>query len=159
MSQNTVNQNNVPQAPELDQYAGGDGIQILNKLTANDWGSFFRRGEREDHKHDTVILSQGQLGSAVYFILDGEVRVEQMDDEKVVKLARLGPGSVFGEMSFLDSAPVSANVIADGTVGVLKITSDILDELLRDEEGFGTRFYYSLALTLSRRLRATNKLL
>lgn len=159
MSQEKANQDNVPQLPSVEEYAGGGGIEILNKLTANDWGSFFLHGEREDHVHDSIILTQGQLGSAVYFILEGEVRIEQIIEDKLTELARLGPGSIFGEMSFLDNAPVSASVVADGVVGILKITSDIMENLLTEDSGFGTRFYNSLALTLSRRLRATNKLL
>ena len=59
----------------------------------------------------TAIIQQGEEGDALYLVLDGGVKVtisEGGDDEFLV--ARLGKGSIFGELSLLDREPRSATV-------------------------------------------------
>ena len=53
-----------------------------------------------------------QPGELVYVLLDGTVKiyVDQIDGSEVI-LAFLGPGDTFGEMSMVDSAGRSANVV------------------------------------------------
>ena len=89
---------------------------------------------------------------------EGQVRIERTVGDKTVEIARLANGSVFGEMSFLDKAGASASVVADGSVGVIHIKNEDIDELIEGDPAFGSRFYHSLAITLSRRLRATNRI-
>ena len=73
---------------------------------------------REYH-YNQIILRQGQLGAALWVISDGKVRIERDDRGVTTQLARLGPGLVFGKMSFLDESGASANVVADGKVEIL----------------------------------------
>ena len=60
----------------------------------------------------TNIITADQPGEVVYFILRGAVKIymDQVDGTRVI-LAILGPGEVVGEMSLVDSAGRSANVI------------------------------------------------
>ena len=74
-----------------------------------------------------------------------------------MEIARLGPGAIFGEMSFLDGAPVSANVIAVGKVEVLRIDGASTKQAMKKDPSFAGRFYHSIAEILVRRLRATSK--
>ncbi len=61
-------------------------------------------------------------------------------------------------MSFLEKSKISVCVIADSHVVVLKIPGDDLETLIAEDVEFGQRFYRSVAVTLSRRLRATKGL-
>jgi CRP-like cAMP-binding protein len=106
----------------------------LNRLSVEDWNELLWRAR-------------------------GEVRIERTDHQRSAHLARLGPGSVLGEMSFLDQSGASASVAADGKVEILFVESKDLAQLLEADQGFAARFYHSLATTLSRRLRATNELI
>ena len=56
-------------------------------------------------------------------------------------------------MSFLENRPVSATVIAENNVEVDAIDDTHLKSLLMSEAAFSARFYNSLAITLSHRLR------
>ena len=60
-----------------------------------------------------VIIKQGDPGIGLYVICSGKVKIvkETAGGEKL-DIAELGPGDFFGEMTVLDSAPRSANVIA-----------------------------------------------
>src|ERR1700744_2817499 len=55
---------------------------------------------------------EGESARLMYFVVHGEVEVQKHDAERSVSLAKLGPGSMFGEMSFWDGAPASADVLA-----------------------------------------------
>ncbi|HRC27064.1 MAG TPA: cyclic nucleotide-binding domain-containing protein, partial [Alphaproteobacteria bacterium] len=44
-----------------------------------------------------LIVSQGAPGQAAYYVLDGFVKVFRPLGEKEALVARLGPGSIFGE--------------------------------------------------------------
>jgi CRP/FNR family transcriptional regulator, cyclic AMP receptor protein len=59
------------------------------------------------------IITAEQPGEVVYVILRGAVKIyqDQADGRRVI-LALLGPGDIVGEMSLIDSAGRSANVIS-----------------------------------------------
>ena len=66
-------------------------------------------------------------------------------------------GELFGEMSFLEEAGASASVVADDEVEVDVIPGEHVRRLLDSLPGFAARFYHSLAVTLSERLRRTSR--
>jgi CRP/FNR family transcriptional regulator, cyclic AMP receptor protein len=53
------------------------------------------------------VLRQGELGSGLFIVVDGEVGVIVDDEER----ATLGTGSFFGEVSVLLGEPVMADII------------------------------------------------
>lgn len=89
----------------------------------------------------------------------GSVRVEQHRHGHTQILARLGPGQVFGEISFIDSLGAAASVTADEPTEIERIAGDYVDALIASAPGFATRFYLSIAVTLAGHLRATSELL
>ena len=65
----------------------------------------FRKGD--------VIIKQGDFGIGLYFICCGKVNiVKKTAGGENLYMAELGPGDFFGEMTVLDNAPRSADVIA-----------------------------------------------
>ena len=144
---------------EIEQIkSAADGKGTFNKLASDDWTTLLGLGSREHYEHGTPIVTEGDKDVGVSFVAEGEVRIERTVGDKTVEIARLANGSVFGEMSFLDKAGASASVVADGSVGVIHIKNEDIDELIEGDPAFGSRFYHSLAITLSRRLRATNRI-
>jgi CRP/FNR family cyclic AMP-dependent transcriptional regulator len=59
-----------------------------------------------------VVFQEGDLGEVLFVILSGRVKVllTGRDGQEFI-LSFLGPGSFFGEMAILDSAPRSASVV------------------------------------------------
>lgn len=124
-------------------------------LTDDDWALLIEKGETVDFKKDRVILEEGERRRALYVILEGSCRVEQSHQGKDVKVADLGANEFFGDMNDLEGIGASASVIAEEPTKVLIITPEETNTLLLSVPGLETRFYQSLALSLSRRLRET----
>lgn len=155
MSDDNVVNLDFDKVPDGQQAIGG---LVLGKLTGADWHNLFNLGQRLEFMHDDVILEQDQVNDSLYFITDGQVRIERAEYGETIQLAEIGVASIFGEMSFLEKSKISASVISDSHVVVLKIHGAGLENLIAEDVEFAQRFYQSIAVTLSRRLRATNTL-
>jgi CRP-like cAMP-binding protein len=95
-----------------------------------------------------VLCRQGAVGRQSFVILDGEATV-MIDGAKV---ADLGPGSFFGEMSVIDGAQRVATVTAATQMTVLALTPQELRELM-DVPNVVRR----VVATLSGRLRLADR--
>jgi CRP/FNR family transcriptional regulator, cyclic AMP receptor protein len=80
---------------------------------------------------DRVIARQGEIGTGLFMVVDGAVRVVQ--DGVVV--ARLGPGGFFGELSVLDGGPRNAQVSAEVPTTCLALATWDAERVMRDEPG------------------------
>lgn len=80
-----------------------------------------------------TIVTQGETGSDMYFIISGSARVHHGE----VVLADIGAGGVFGEMAVLDSEKRSASVTIQGDSVLLSIgRDDFYSALAADPEAF-----------------------
>lgn len=82
---------------------------------------------RETHEAGGVIVKEGSHGSAVYVVSSGKVEISKIVQGKKVVLEILGPGDIFGEMSYLDPAPRSATAIALEDTVLELLDRDFLD--------------------------------
>lgn len=94
---------------------------------------------------EEILFSAGDMGDAMYILVDGEVRVVR--DRQAI--ARLGPGECVGEMAALDWEPRSATVIASKPCLLIRLGRNELMDLLRDHP----TLVRSLALVLTNRIR------
>ena len=78
-------------------------------------------------------MRQGEAGRSLFVVRTGDVRIEKADGGSTRELARLGPGSFFGEMSLLTGEPRSASVVALGEVEVVVVEKDAFSTLLHDD--------------------------
>jgi len=124
--------------------------QGLIYLTANDWTLVADKASRVRFKKGEVVVQRGKRADGVYLLLAGTVRV-QIPSQRAARA--MGPGEICGEMSFLEDAPASAQVVADGDVEALFLGRNTLQTLFELFPHLGSRFYRSLATNLSRRLR------
>jgi CRP/FNR family transcriptional regulator, cyclic AMP receptor protein len=104
-----------------------------------------KQGEHRTVTAGTVLVSEGSVGAEFFVILDGKARVERHGK----KVATLGPGSYFGELSLLDRAPRNATVIAETEVELVVLGQRAFDSLLDSIPKFDKKLLAGLA----RRLR------
>ncbi|MDF3821153.1 cyclic nucleotide-binding domain-containing protein [Leptospira sp. 96542] len=122
-------------------------------LTPEDWKVLLALATKESYEAGQIIISEGSEQTMLYLILEGFVHITGINGDSQMTFDRLGPNEVFGEMSFLENAAASASVIAEDKVSVEKINATNLNSLLASDLGFSSRFYNSLAISLSKRLR------
>jgi CRP/FNR family transcriptional regulator, cyclic AMP receptor protein len=72
------------------------------------------------------IVTEGEEGEELYIVRSGEVAVQHGDDV----VARVGAGSVFGELAVLDPAPRSADVVATTDTDLLILDRTTLLDLM-----------------------------
>jgi CRP-like cAMP-binding protein len=106
---------------------------------------FFNPGER--------LIREGVPSPGFFMIRSGEVEVRRGE----MKLATLFPGDVCGEMSFLENSNASASVISTKASTIEFLSADELHGIFAAFPHLASRFYRSMALTLSRRLRTTSQ--
>lgn len=149
-----VNQNTLAATPDTDNFH--NFAATFEKMESSDFQLIFEHGNRMSFARNAVILHQGLKNNALYVVTQGTVRIERHHDDTMTELTKLGPWSVFGEMSYLEQSLASASVIAEDFTTLIRIDGTDIEEFVTQVPGFARRFYQSLAITLSRRLRATN---
>lgn len=127
-------------------------LLILGILSDGDIDWLAAAGNTQKLPPGSLLVQEGKPLKALYVLLQGRlsVRAETRPDEEI---NRLLPGEVVGEVSFLDSRPPSASVVADGESTVLAVPRTKLSAKLDSDPMFASRFYRSLGVFLAHRLR------
>jgi CRP-like cAMP-binding protein len=140
----------MPKSSEQELSVLSSSKNGLIYLTANDWALVADKAIRVTFKKGDLLVQRSKKSNGVYLLLKGTARV-QIPSQTTVRA--IGPGEICGEMSFLEDAPASASVIAEGDVDVYHLDRPALENLFELFPHLASRFYRSLATNLSRRLR------
>lgn len=126
-----------------------DANHRLQYLTQNDWTLLVDRAKQVTFKKGDVLIQQASESKILYLIAAGKVKVGVLG----TILGQIGPGEVCGEMAFLENSRPSATATAEEEVQAFAIEWQKLIELFELFPHVASRFYRSLAVNLSRRLR------
>ncbi len=106
---------------------------------------------------DTIFREGDPVGREMYALLEGEMEVFKRSRRgRDMRVAVLGPGDWFGEMSLIDMQARSATVRAVAPSRLLRIASEDLDALYRVDLKAYALIVLNIARDLSRRLRVTD---
>jgi CRP/FNR family transcriptional regulator, cyclic AMP receptor protein len=122
------------------------GCPLFRGLDAEGTAAMAAVATEVEFRPDHAIARQGEIGSGMFIIVEGRVRVVR--DGEVV--SRLGPGEFFGELSVLDGAPRNATVTADIPTTCLAVATWDAERVMREEPGVAL----ALLRVLAGRLRA-----
>lgn len=107
-----------------------------------------------------VMFREGDPGRELFVVLSGEMEVQKRGPRGIdVRLALLGPGDWFGEMSILDVQPRSATVRALAPSRLLVFRAQDLDALYRRDLKSYSLLVLNIAREISRRLRVADGIL
>ena len=124
----------------------------LECLQGSDWSLLESKSTRVRFRAGEAMISRGAPVNRLFVIRSGVARVAVTIGAAV---AHLKSGDICGEMGFLEQCPASAWVIAESDVEADAFDTAELQELFTSFPNVGARFYKSLAMVLSRRLRLT----
>ncbi|MEK7686402.1 MAG: cyclic nucleotide-binding domain-containing protein [Verrucomicrobiota bacterium] len=132
-------------------------VKIFAGMSDEQLGRFVQFMEVQQARQWSQIVRQGEPGDAMYLVLEGEVRVRLMIDDKETILTTLLAGEFFGEIALFDHGPRSADVIANFDTTLLKISAAAFYKLASDAPDLASPFLLAIGKTLTSRIRADNK--
>ena len=105
-----------------------------------------------------VLCSEGDPGDAMYFLLDGAIKVTRTDPYgKVRELAVVQSPALVGHMALIDHSPRSANCTASGRTVVASLTRKTWSKMLHEPTSRGTALRRILCASLTRQLVGANE--
>jgi CRP-like cAMP-binding protein len=121
---------------------------VLGQLTEADIDWLARHGERREVPVGTLLVEKNLPVAWIFIVLQGRFSLYGAAGSGVI-----GTGEMIGEVSFVDSIPPSADVVASEDCVVLAVPHAALREHLDTDRDFGVRFYRAVAMMLAERLR------
>jgi len=101
-----------------------------------------------------VLFNEGDTGNQLYVVIDGKIKLGRTSaDGRENLLAILGPGQMFGELSFFDPGPRSATATAVTDVELKSLGHDSLIPVISTHPDVALALLHQLA----GRLRRTNE--
>ena len=134
------------------------GVEIFKEMTDQQRGRFAQCMEVQKFEKFEVLVSEGDPDAGeLYIILEGNVRVRKMIGGKENILATLTGGEVFGEISLFDRGKRSADIVANSSGVLLRISSEIFDGMVEKQPEVATPFLVAVARKMAARMRADNE--
>ncbi len=107
---------------------------------------------------DEVVFQERQPGTGMYIIKEGLIELTKSINGERIKIAELGGGEFFGEMSLIENYPRSAQATAVVKTEVLGIFRPDLFDLIDRNPRLGSKILLKLSERLANRLRKTTEM-
>ena len=132
-------------------------VLMLSQWTEADWTNLLSRTMARRVAASEIVIARGKHERHLYFTVAGEYEVggAYIGGASLTWLARIPAGSVFGEQSFFDGLPRSANVWAQSDGELLVLPFDRYQQFAQDAPALARDLAFALARILSLRLRNT----
>ena len=88
-----------------------DALTLLKDLAEADVQWILDHGTERQVISDTLLIQEGTVPDSQFIVLQGLVGVTVTSSPGTF-LAKLGPGEIFGEISFLEDSPASSTITA-----------------------------------------------
>ncbi len=133
------------------------GLALFDGMPRRHLRQLSRLFHRREFESGESVFRQGDVGSGMYLIQSGRVRILAEDHLRgETQLAILEPGQLFGEMALFDHSPRSASAVAQGGCVLLGFFEGDLDQLERVHPQISARLMRNIGFSLALRLRQTN---
>jgi CRP-like cAMP-binding protein len=123
------------------------GCPLFGGVGPDDLAAIGQRAIEVEFPTDHVIARQGEIGTGLFVVIEGQVRVVRDGEE----LARLGPGDFFGEMSVIDGLPRVAGVVAAEPTRCLALATWEFERLVLEHPTIGLAILRGLSARLRTR--------
>jgi len=107
---------------------------------------------------DEVVFHERQPGTGMYIIKKGLIKLTKTSNGEKTKIAELGEGEFFGEMSLLEDYPRSAQATALVKTELLGVFRPDLFDLIERNPRLGSKILLKLSQRLANRLRKTTEM-
>lgn len=80
-----------------------------------------------EFKKGDMIIEEGDTDRSIFLLVSGTCLITRNEGGANIRLAKVGAGEVFGEMSRFSDKPRRSNVVANEDVIVIKMGDDFFD--------------------------------
>jgi len=126
---------------------------LVGCLTDEEHHRLFSAMEAATAAAGDVILSKGSPSRSLLLLEEGEVEVVGDAAGEAVVYAKLGPGSVVGEVGFVDGRPRTHSVRAVSACRLRRLTRERLLHLVKDDPGLFAKLTIAMAELIAFRFR------
>ncbi len=130
-------------------------VKAFKGLTPAEMTDLLVQAEKCTYQEDAIIIKEGNVGTHMYVILDGDAVVTKKGHDGEVELARLTAADSFGEMALADNEVRSASVKALSHCVLVRIS----EQALSRKPEIAMKVYHNITKVLSERLRNADELL
>ena len=99
----------------------------------------------KEYNGGDIIVNQGEVGDCMFVIQEGEVEVVRIDNSNIIRLAVLGRGDFFGEMSVFEKETRSATVRALGKVRLITVDKKTFMRRIQEDPSLAFRIFQTMA--------------
>ncbi|MGO9391807.1 Crp/Fnr family transcriptional regulator [Rhodoblastus sp.] len=104
-----------------------------------------------------TVVSEGEPGRSMYIVHAGELAVSKLGNSgRVIRMAGLGPGDFFGEMTLIEMQNRSATVVAESPTLLYELTARNLYAYYKADIHAYVLVMLNINRELCRRLRRAN---
>lgn len=128
--------------------------ELVAYLDDAEHGRLLNATEPAEAAAGDYILHKGSPSRSLLVVEEGTLEIVDESLGDTIVLAHLGPGSVVGEVGFLDGRPRTHDVRAATPCRLRRLTRDRLLELVKDDPALFAKLTIALAELLARRFRS-----
>lgn len=126
-------------------------IPLFSELNEKQLEEISSSAVKQIYKKDNMVLIEEEIGSTMFIILSGRVKISRISDEgREVILSILVDGDFFGEMAILDGQTRSANAVTLEDTELLIIRRENFLKMLHDYPQVAINLLKELAHRLRR---------
>ena len=119
-------------------------VPMFSALSRKELAMVAKRAEDVSVAPGKVLVSEGETGQQFFVIMSGTARLTRRGR----KIATLGPGDYFGELSLLDKHPRNATAIAETPMELVVLGQREFAGLIDDVPGFARKLLTAMAARL-----------
>ncbi len=127
------------------------GMQLFRYLSYKELVGVMNLTETHEFKAGESVITQGEVGEAMYVVLSGTVRLHEGE----VDVAKLGKGQHFGEMALVDRTVRSLSATATEPSRLLAIHRKDFYAIIKKQPELSVKLLWSFVQVLADRLRRT----
>jgi CRP-like cAMP-binding protein len=122
-----------------------------------EWEALLGAAEVVEIRDGELLIRRDEPNRELFFLVEGqlEVTVPQSDSMTFSPMARIRPGSIVGEIAFLDGGARSASVWSRGPTVLFAIEKEAYAAFRRDRPALACDLMQAVAQILAVRLRRT----
>jgi len=118
------------------------GVTLFSPCSKRELSRIASLTDEIDVPKGRVLTRQGDPGREFFVVVEGRARVTTGGRTRI---AVLGPGASFGEMSLLDQGPRSATVLAETDMRLLVLNSRSFSSLLEEVPSVARKVLVAMA--------------